>query len=137
MRWGDLAHAVRPVNSHRTGRIETSPPVPVPDVGRRWGRPSAFSFSREEREEEGGPSVDVRWPGREPRHFMRIIPADLKVTATRHTVDDGSGNSVEIDRLNRMMFQYTEILPKPHVSSLQPSRTTYYDMTFALHPEEE
>ena len=42
--WGALQSAV-PVVSHSTERRRTPEPPHTPDSGRRWGKPSAFSFS--------------------------------------------------------------------------------------------
>lgn len=133
-RWVDLAYAVQPVESHSVERAEVLPPEPTPTPGRCWGRPSAFTHSREALEEDGGPpSVTVNWPTEGARHFMRVLPAELEVVAKRVKVEEGEV-VIEIDRLERMMFRYTEPRPKPTVRSLQPTRTTYYDMTFELHP---
>ena len=41
---------------------------------------------------------------------------------------------VEIDRLTRLMFRYTEFPPKSNPGGMMPTLTTYFDLRFDLHP---
>ena len=133
-----LRGSVVPVESFRRDRIDRSPPVPTPDAGRRWGRPSAFAHS-EERRATGAdqPGVTMELPEDEPAHYMRIIPAELSVQFETVLVEGDDGTALAVDRLKRMMFRYTELLPKPTPSWPQVSRTTYFDLEFDLHPGPE
>ena len=67
---------------------------------------------------------------------MRIIAADLLVASQRVRVRSPADENVwvEIDRLRRMVFHYTEHPPKSSPSGLTPTRTTYFDLSFDLHP---
>jgi hypothetical protein len=67
---------------------------------------------------------------------MRIIPATAQVASQKVKVrsPDDADTWVEIDRLTRIAFRYTEFLPKSSPSGLTPTLTTCFDLTFDLHP---
>ena len=138
MRYGDLPLLYAPVVAHPVQRA-TAPaaPDPAPESGARWGKASAFSWSNQAalaRNRTQG--VSIEYPDGDPPEYMRIIDAELTVQAERVRVvsPDDPDIWVEIDRVTRMAFHYTEFPPKPDPSSLQPSLTTYYDLAFDLHP---
>lgn len=143
MRYTDLARmfSVVPVTSPPLRR-EARPTVPQPPAsGARWGKASRFSWSNKKAAASGGmraqlQSITINYPEPKPREFMRVVRADLKVNSELVRVEGPSG-WVEVDRLTRMAFQYTEFPPKRGIGSLQPSRTTIYDLVFDLHPPPE
>ena len=141
MRYGDLARVYAPVIAHPIQRAEPRPtaaPDSEPETGARWGRASAFSWSNERARtfRTQQQTVSIEYPEDDPPEYMRIVDADLKVMAERVKVRDPENAEiwVEIDRVKRMAFHYTEFPPKPDPSSLQPSLTTYFDLHFDLHP---
>lgn len=142
MRFRDLGwiFAPVPVTSPPLQRQAGSPGRPeAPAPGARWGKPSEFSWSNAANTaRKRGSGVTVQYPEPTPRAFMRVIAADLKVMSEVVRVEAPGDPStwVEVDRMTRMAFQFTEFPPKPKLSSPQPSRTTVYDMEFALHPPE-
>lgn len=139
MRYSDLPLLYAPVTATPNRRVETcAAPPPAPDAGARWGRASAFSWSTEAalagRNRQR--SVSVEYPEGDPPEFMRTIDAEMTVMVERVKVrsPDDLDVWVEIDRVMRMAFHYTEFPPKPDPASLQPSLTTYLDLHFDLHP---
>ena len=139
MRYGDLPRLYAPVIAHPVQRAEArSAPDPEPETGARWGRPSAFSWSTERARtfRTRQQTISVEYPEGDPPEYMRIVDAELKVMAERVKVRAPSNPDVwvEIDRVTRMAFHYTEFPPKPDPSALQPSLTTYLDLHFDLHP---
>ena len=140
MRLVDLVHRASLEDPHTQTRAPTPEPRPAPQVGLRWGRPSAFSFSAAARaERDDGVSVSVEWPEEAPPEFMRIVESDLKVRSTLVLIEDPADPDrlVEVDRLAQMYFHYTVFPPKPTRSSMQPSLTTYFNLTFDLDPNNE
>ena len=140
MRYGDLARmfAAVPVSSPALQRQDARPAAPQPPAsGARWGKASEFSWSNEAaRMRSKTASVSVNYPEPKPREFMRIVRADLKVISelVRVEAPDNPSAWVEIDRMTRMAFHFTEFPPKRTAASPQPSRTTLYDLEFDLHP---
>lgn len=136
--WGTLQSVV-PVPSHSQERRRAPEPPPTPDIGLRWGKPSAFSFSIAAAQERRNPGVTVNYPEDAPPEVMRIVPSRLNIRSVTAKVEDPArpGVFVEVDRMERMYFSYTEFPPKPTRSSLQPSVTTHYDLRFDLHPPGE
>ena len=141
MRWSDLARLYTPVTATAQPRARAIPLAETdPDSGARWGRPSAFSWSSEAaKQSEDEQSITNTTPAGRPAEYMRIIPADLTVLSERVRVQSPTDENVwiEIDRLRRMVFHYTEHPPKSSPSGLTPTRTTYFDLSFALHPSPE
>ncbi len=138
MKWADLARLYTPVTATPLQRVR---PVvfadPEPDSGARWGKPSAFSWSSEAaRTSAAKQSVSNQTPTGDPVEYMRIIPARAQVTSQRVKVRSPSDENVwvEIDRLTRLMFRYTEFPPKSGPSGVTPTLTTYFDLSFDLHP---
>ena len=116
-----------------------APPAAPQDIapGARWGRPSRFSWSTAAALfRTRGQSITIEYPQPKPRHFMRVITAELKVMSERVRVEAPEDPSlwVEVDRMTRMAFHFTEFPPKRTPTSLQPARTTVYDLAFDLHP---
>ena len=137
MRLVDLSYRRVPVLSHSRVRTAPPPPVETPQVGARWGKASQFVFSNASREEKASPpSLDIRWPEQRPYEYMRLMEDDLLVAASRGRIGD-EPSYVEVSRMARMRFRYTEYPPKRNRSAMQPSVTTYYDLTFVLHPPED
>lgn len=136
MRWADLAWVFTPILATPQPRTRPVSLVePDPDSGARWGRPSAFSWSNEAaRTSPARQSVMNRTPSGALAEYMRIIPAQAQVASERVRVEAAAGTWIEIDRLTRMMFRYTEHLPRSSPSGLTPTLTTYFDLTFDLHP---
>ena len=138
MRYSDLPLLYAPVVAYPVQRAEPRPAAdPAPESGARWGKASAFSWSTAAalaRSQQ--PGLSIEYPEGAPPAYMRIIDAELTVQAERVKVrsPDDPDTWVEIDRVTRMAFHYTEFPPKPDPSSLQPSLTTYFDLTFDLHP---
>jgi hypothetical protein len=138
MRWHDLARLYTPVTA--TSQSRSRPVVlvdPEPDSGERWGKPSVFSWSSEAaRTSPAKQSISNQTPSGSPVEYMRIIPAQAQVASQRVKVrapDDGDV-WVEVDRLTRLMFRYTEFPPKSSPSGMRPTLTTYFDLSFDLHP---
>lgn len=138
MRFADLARLVTPVTATPQPRARVVPLADAtPDSGARWGHPSLFSYSNEAAKQgEGEQSISNRTPSGRPAEYMRIIPADLRVASQRVRVRSPADENVwvEIDRLRRMVFHYTEHLPRSSPGGLTPTRTTYFDLSFDLHP---
>ena len=138
MRWSDLARLYTPVSATPLQRVQPVVLVdPEPDSGVRWGKPSAFSWSSEAaRTSPAKQSIALHDREEAPPEYMRIIPAQAQVTSQRVKVRAASDEGVwiEIDRLTRLMFRYTEFPPKSGPSGMTPTLTTYFDLSFALHP---
>ncbi len=138
MRWSDLARLYTPVTATPQLRARIVPLTETdPGSGARWGRPSAFSYSNEAAKQSADEqSITNQTPSGSPAEYMRIIAADMLVASQRVRVQSSSDENVwvEIDRLRRMVFHYTEHPPKSSPSGLTPTRTTYFDLSFALHP---
>ena len=83
--------------------------------------------------------MTVNYPEDGPPEVMRIVRSRLNIRSVTAKVEDPGrpGVFVEVDRMERMYFSYTEFPPKPTRSSLQPSVTTHYDLRFDLHPPDE
>ena len=101
-------------------------------------RPSAFSWSNEgAKTSEPEQDISNQTPSGAPAEYMRVVDAQLRVSAQKVKVrapSDPANQWVEVDRLTRMMFYFTEFPPKSSPGGMTPTLTTYYDMTFALHP---
>ncbi len=137
MRWSDLARLYTPVTAAPLHRTRPALPAATPDSGARWGRPSAFSWSNEGAEQSSGlQSVTNQTPSGRPPEYMRIVAAQARVVAERVKVTSPTDESVwvEIDRMRRMVFHYTEFPPKSGPGGMTPTRTTYFDLSFDLHP---
>ena len=137
MRYADLVRVHAPATVAPTDRVRVPAADPAPESGARWGKASAFSWSTEgAKARRKQQTVSVEYPEDAPPEYMRIIEADLKVMAERVKVrsPDDPGTWIEIDRVTRMAFHYTEFLPKRDPPAMQPSLTTYYDLLFDLHP---
>lgn len=141
MRYGDLSRIYAPVVVTPMQRVapRNAPTAPdaAPESGARWGKASAFSWSNQAAlARSRRPGISIEYPEGEPPEYMRIIDAELQVQAERVKVvsDQDPETWVEIDRVTRMAFHYTEFPPKPDPSALQPSLTTYFDLAFDLHP---
>jgi hypothetical protein len=138
MRWADLARLYTPVTATPMQRIRTVVLAdPEPDSGARWGKPSAFSWSSEAAgTSPAQQSITNQTPSGAPVEYMRVIPAQAQVSSQRVKVRSPSDEDVwvEIDRLTRLMFRYTEFPPKSNPSGMTPTLTTYFDLTFDLHP---
>jgi hypothetical protein len=138
MRWHDLARLYTPVIATPLQRIRPAVLVdPELDSGARWGRPSAFSWSSEAaKASPAKQSIANQTPSDDPVEYMRIIPANAQVASQRVKVrsPDDEDVWVEIDRLTRLMFRYTEFPPKSGPGGMTPTLTTYFDLTFDLHP---
>jgi hypothetical protein len=138
MRWHDLARLYTPVTAAPLQRAQPVALVaPEPDIGARWGKPSAFSWSSEAgKTSPAKQSIALHHRDDEPPEYMRIIPAQAQVSSQRVKVrsPDDEDVWVEIDRLTRLMFRYTEFPPKSSPSGMTPTLTTYFDLSFALHP---
>ena len=138
MRWSDLARLYTPVTA--TPLQRTRPVVladPQPDSGARWGKPSAFSWSNEAaRTSPAKQSISNQSPSGSPIEYMRIIPANAQVASQKVKVRSPGDEDVwiEIDRLARLMFRYTEFPPKSGPGGMTPTLTTYFDLSFDLHP---
>jgi hypothetical protein len=136
MRWSDLVRLVTPVTA--IPQLRTRPVSfadPEPDSGARWGRPSAFSWSNEAaKTSPARQSVTNRTPSGASAEYMRIISATAQVASQKVKVRAGDDTWIEIDRLTRLMFRYTEFLPRSSPSGMQPTLTTYFDLSFDLHP---
>jgi hypothetical protein len=67
---------------------------------------------------------------------MRVIPAQAQVASQRVMVRSPEDDDVwiELDRLTRLMFRYTEFPPKSNPGGMTPTLTTSFDLTFDLHP---
>ena len=143
IRYHDLARmfAAVQVTSPPLQRQQARPaPPPPPASSARWGKPSEFSWSNQAALMRGKTgSITVNYPEPKPREFMRIVRADLKIMSelVRVEMPDNPSVWVELDRMTRMAFHFTEFPPKPHAGSPQPSRTTVYDLEFDLHPPPE
>lgn len=140
MRYDDLhrLYAATPVTSTSRPRRTTRPsPPPGPSVGARWGKASAFSWSREAAGDREGMTVEGLDAA--PRAFMRVVGTQAKIMSQRVRVEDPGDPAswIEVDRMTRIAFAYTEFPPKPTAASPQPSRTTVYDLALVLHPEDE
>lgn len=48
-----------PVVAHTKQRVIPPPLVPRPDVGIRWGKPSRFEFSQDDKDQSGGGSIII------------------------------------------------------------------------------
>ncbi len=129
------------VDSHARQRPEPVAPEPVPEAGVQFGRPSTFSFSAAAADSGAGsgPGFVIELPDRSQAEYMRIIRAPGQVLSQEVRVKDPvePGTSVDISRFERLRFAFTEYLPKPRLSSLQPTLRTEYDLTFKLHPDGE
>ncbi len=138
MRWSDLARLYTPVTATPQLRARIVPLTETdPGSGARWGRPSAFSWSNEAaKQRPDEQSITNTTPSGSPAEYMRIVAADLLVASQRVRVQSPIDPSVwvEIDRLRRMVFHYTEYPPKSSPSGLTRTRTTYFDLSFDLHP---
>jgi hypothetical protein len=141
VRWSDLARLCTPVTATPQPRTRVVPLAePDPDSGGRWGRPAAFSWSNEAtKQSPDEQSITNQTPSGSPVEYMRTIAADLTVISERVRVQSPSDENVwvEIDRLRRMVFHYTQHPPKSSPSGLTPTRTTYFDLAFDLHPSPE
>ena len=137
VRWHDLARLYTPVTAAPVQRTPPGQSPAIPASGGRWGNPSAFSWSREAAQQSPAEqSVTDRTPSGSPPEYMRIIDAQLLVASEKVRVTSPNDPSVwvDIDRLRRMVFHYTEFPPKSSPSGLTPTRTTYFDLSFDLHP---
>ena len=138
MRWSDLARLYTPVTATPLQRVRPAVLVdPEPDSGARWGRPSAFSWSSEAaRTSPAQQSITNQTPSGAPVEYMRVIPAQAQVSSQRVKVRslDDEDVWIEIDRLTRLMFRYTEFPPKSGPGGMTPTLTTYFDLSFDLHP---
>ena len=137
MRWSDLARLYTPVATP----LQRVQPValvdPEPASGARWGKPSAFSWSSEAaRTSPAKQSISNQTPSGSPVEYMRIIPAQAQVASRKVRVRSPRDEEVwiEIDRLTRLMFRYTEFPPKSGPGGMTPTLTTYFDLSFDLHP---
>ena len=139
MRYADLPrlYAAVPVTSPPVRRGETIAAPALPPAGARWGKGSRFSWSRAAAGEGRQEGLSLERSG--PRAFMRVVEAQAKIMSERARVESADDPSVwaEVDRMTRMAFAYTEFPPKAHPGSPQPSRTTIFDLEFALHPPDE
>jgi hypothetical protein len=141
MRWHDLSRLYTPVTAAPLQRAQPAVVLlPEPDSGARWGKPSAFSWSRQQAIATSSETQKIALHDRDedPVEYMRVIPAQAQVTSERVKVRAPGEDEtwVEIDRLTRLMFSYTEFPSKPTTASMQPSLTTYFDLHFELHPPE-
>lgn len=143
MRYADLPrlYAAVQVISPPVRRGEMVHPPALPEAGARWGKASAFSWSRQAASEGRGRQerLTVEYPEPAPRAFMRVVEAEARIMSERVRIEapDDPSRWVEVDRMTRMAFAWTEFPPKPQTGSPQPSLTTVYDLAFALHPEDE
>ena len=138
MKFSDVLRIYAPANASPSERAPTPAAEPEPESGARWGKASGFSWSNEAAKagRSRRQTLSVEYPDAEPPEYIRIIDAELKVMAERVKVRDAANPDlwVEIDRVKRMAFHYTEFPPEPNPAALQPSLTTYYDLHFDLHP---
>ena len=136
MRWHDLARLYMAVTAAPLLRTRPGQPPAIPASGGRWGRPSAFSWSAEGAAQDDEQSVTDQTPSGNPAEHMRIINAQLLVASEKVRVHSPDNPSVwvDIDRLSRMVFHYTDYPPKSRPSGMTPTQTTYFDLTFDLHP---
>jgi hypothetical protein len=138
MRWHDLARLYTPVTAEPLQRVRPTVLIdPEPDSGARWGKPSAFSWSNEAaRTSPAKQNISNQTPSGAPVEYMRIIPANAQVASQKVKVRSPGDEDVwiEIDRLTRLMFRYTEFPPKSGPGGMTPTLTTYFDLTFDLHP---
>lgn len=143
MRLADLPrlYAAVPVTSPPARRGEPQHAPAQPKAGVRWGKASAFSWSRQAGADgrDRQQRLSVSYPEPAPRAFMRLVEAEARIMSQRARVEapDDPAVWVEVDRMTRLAFAFTEFPPKPHAGSPQPSLTTVYDLAFALHPEDE
>ena len=139
MRYADLPrlYAAVPVTSPPVRRHKPIVAPALPAAGARWGEGSRFSWSRQAAAE--GRQEGLSLERSKPRAFMRVVEAEAKIMSERVRVEAADDPSVwaEVDRMTRMSFAYTEFPPKAHAASPQPSRTTVFDLEFALHPPDE
>ena len=75
-----------------------------------------------------------------PREFKRIIKAQTKIYSKEYRVSrDGESNPsdyVDIDRIERLMFYFTEHPEKARPAGFTPSHTTFFHLTFALNRDD-
>jgi hypothetical protein len=75
-----------------------------------------------------------------PREFKRIIKAQTKIYSKEYRVSrDGESNPsdyVDIDRVERLMFYFTEHPEKARPAGFTPSHTTFFHLTFALNRDD-
>jgi hypothetical protein len=71
-----------------------------------------------------------------PRDFKRIVKAQTKIYSKEYRVSrDGESNPsdfVDIDRIERLMFYFTEHPEKARPAGFTPSHTTFFHLSFAL-----
>lgn len=138
VRWSDLARLYTPITAAPLQPIRPAILAdPEPESGARWGRPSTFSWSSQAaKTSPAQQSISNQTPSGAPVEYMRIIPAQAQVASQKVKVRSPGDEDVwiEIDRLTRMMFRYAEFPPKSSPSGMTPTLTTYFDLTFDLHP---
>lgn len=69
-----------------------------PDIGTRWGKPSSFEFSAQERPPRGGTSIDIRETG-EPTHRTNIFDVDCEIQREEKTFLGPGGESEDVTAL--------------------------------------